>query len=114
MAQEGEIEVLSYIKPKVNQCYQHIEATRSESIGGKTRYFSTNEPRYVGKFIKQERFGSGNSGYTTDIFNDNGKENRVDYSYEGYTRFIKVPCNSAEGGKRKTRRMRKKSKKTRK
>lgn len=94
MARPGEIEVFR-ITPQVEKCYQHVEATRSQYLGGgKRRYFSTNQPRYVGKFVRTERTGWGDGGVVTDIFNDNGKENRVEYSYEGNTCFIEVPCIS--------------------
>jgi hypothetical protein len=157
MAQSGEIEVFHNI-PEEGKCYEHIEATRSQYIGaGNSRYFSSNQPRYVGKFIRKERRGYGDGGEVWAIFNDNGRENRVDYSYEGNTCFTEVPCKlnlnskaknqairnvyekktgqsaksgngpanlirsyagikvpkGAEGGSRKTRRLRKKSRKTR-
>jgi hypothetical protein len=90
-AREGEFEVFQ-LSPEVGKCYEHIEATRKEYIGdGKSRYFTTNTPRYVGKFIRQERYGSGDGQEVTDIF-DNGS---VEYSY-GYTCFIEVPCREIE------------------
>ena len=101
------------ISPEEGKCYEHIEATRSQYIrGGNRRYFSTNQPRYVGKFIREERSGYGDGGQVWAIFNDNGTENRVEYSYEGNTCFIEAPCKGAQGGKR-TRKSRK-NKKTRK
>ena len=133
MANEGEIEVF-FINPEVGKCYEHVEATRKEYIGGgKSRYFTTNTPRYVGKFIRKERYGSGDGVEVTGIF-DNG---RVEYSY-GYTCFTEVPCREleekpevkkswfqrvfrAKGGyrkrktkKRNTRKLKSKSKKSRK
>ena len=88
----GETEVFRII-PEVGKCYQHIEATRSVYIGNANhRYFSTNKPRYVGKFIRQVRQGWGDGMDVTDIFNDGINENRVEYSYEGFTCFIEVPC----------------------
>ena len=90
-AREGEIEVFR-ISPEVGKCYEHVEATRKEYIGdGKSRYFTTNTPRYVGKFIRQERYGSGDGQEVIGIF-DNG---RVEYSY-GYTCFTEVPCREIE------------------
>jgi hypothetical protein len=137
MAGEGEIEVF-FINPEVGKCYEHVEATRKEYFGhGKFRYFTTNTPRYVGKFIRQERKGHHDNIEVTGIF-DNG---RVEYSY-GYTCFTEVPCREVEekpeekpegkkswfprffgakGGyrkrkttKRKTRKLKSKSKKSRK
>ena len=91
-AAQGEIEVFRII-PEEGLCYQHIEATRSQYMGGGIRrYFSTNQPVYVGRFVRSERWGHGDGGGAADIFNDNGTENRVNYSYEGNTCFIQVPC----------------------
>jgi hypothetical protein len=135
MAKEGEIEVFQ-ITPEVDKCYEHVEATRLEIIvPGKFRYFTTNQPRYVGKFIRKELHGSGDGQESINIF-DNG---RVNYSYEGYTCFNEVPCREVEetkpeekkswfqrvfrakGGyrkrkttKRNTRKLKSKSKKSRK
>jgi hypothetical protein len=102
------------ISPEEGKCYEHIEATRSQYMRGMAnrRYFSTNQPRYVGKFIREERSGYGDSGQVWAIFNDSGTENRVKYSYEGNTCFIEAPCKGSQGGKR-TRKSRK-NKKTRK
>jgi hypothetical protein len=106
MAKPGEIEVFR-ISPKVDKCYEHIEATRSQYMGGGNhRYFSTNKPRYVGKFVKQMRQGYGNGGTVWDIFNQNGKENRVDYTYEGYTCFNEVPCKIELNSKAKNQALR--------
>jgi hypothetical protein len=54
--------------------------------------FSNAEPNYVGKCIGTFRDGYGDGANSWSIFNDNGIENRVDYSYEGETSFIEVPC----------------------
>jgi hypothetical protein len=120
-----EIEVFR-LTPQEGSCYQHVEATRSEHRGGKYRYFSINQPRYVGEFIREERQG-GHRETVRDIFKDGDKENYVDSSYEGNTCYIRVDCPEAvpgpgiqggkrkktRGGKRNTRRLHKKSKKTR-
>ena len=92
MAQQGEIEVFR-ITPVEGNCYEHIEATRSQYIGGGNhRYFSRNAPRYVGKYIKTLRYGYGDGGSVIAVFQDGLTENRVDYSYEGNTCFIEVRC----------------------
>jgi hypothetical protein len=49
------------------------------------RYFTTNVPRYVGQFIRIERYGYGDSGLVFGIFDDNGKQVKVEYTYEGTT-----------------------------
>lgn len=98
MAAAGELEVFR-ITPEIGKCYKHVEATRSVWVDGPApnrrrfrRYFSTKEPRYVGKFVSTHQQGSGDGAHTWDFFDDNGKVNRVDYSYEGNTCFIEVSC----------------------
>jgi hypothetical protein len=111
MAQAGEVEVFR-ITPEVGKCYEHIEATRTLNIrGGDRKYYSENQPAYVGKFLRHERYGAGNGMETFAFFDDNGKENKVEYSFEGNTCFIEVKCKSG-GGMRKSG-MRKRSRKSR-
>jgi hypothetical protein len=91
MARAGEIEVFR-INPEVGKCYEHVEATRNDNTDWEhVRYFSTNEPRYVGEFVRAERQGYRNSSTYSCFFKIGRAENRVDYSYEG-TCFIEVPC----------------------
>jgi len=115
MARAGETEVFR-ISPQVGRCYQHVEATRSEYVGGGNhRYFSTNRPTYVGTHVRDERQGYGDGGSYTSIFNNNGREVHVDYSYAGFTCFIEVPCVVGGGGKsRKTRKLNKRRTKSKK
>ena len=131
MSQEKEVFRISL---EVGKCYEHVEATRDEWIKGKYvmkskdnpegyieprwRYFSTNQPTYVGKFLKVERWG-GHGGYgdgaeVVAVFSNNGREVRVRYSYEGFTCFNEVPCTSGGRSKlNKSRKLNKKTKKTR-
>jgi hypothetical protein len=93
MAQAGEIEVFRNI-PEEGKCYEHVEATRSEYNRGQPRrvYFTTNQPVYVGKFIRQERDGYGDHASSSAFFMNNGEEIEVPYSWEGRTCFMEVPC----------------------
>jgi hypothetical protein len=112
MARANEVEVFR-ITPEVGKCYEHIEATRSEYIGGtKHRYFSENPSTYVGKFLRSEQYGQGDGADSYAIFdnNNNGKENKVKYSYEGYTCFKEVACKSGGGMRKRSRRTRRKLK----
>jgi hypothetical protein len=79
------------IQPEVGEkCYEHAEATYVQDF---TRYFTTNPPRYVGRFMKQVRWGFGDSGGARDYFVDNyGETQIVEYSYLGNTCFREVPC----------------------
>ena len=110
MGKASEIEVFR-ITPEVGKCYEHIEATRSEYMGqGKHRYFSENSPRYVGKFTREVRMGSGDGQTVEAFFDDNGSENSVNYSYEGYTCFIEVQCKNSGGMRKRSRKTRRKLK----
>ena len=115
MARAGEIEVFR-INPEVGKCYEHVEATRNDNTDwANIRYFSTNEPRYVGEFVRAERQGYRNSSTYSCFFKIGRAENRVDYSYEG-TCFIEVPCMAPNamhrGGRHSTRSKRNKRKNT--
>jgi len=110
MAKAGEIEVFR-MDPQVGKCYEHIEATRSVYVGqGNYRYFSENQPTYVGKFLRKEQFGQGNLAEYYSFFDNNGKENKIEYSYEGYTCFKEVACRPGGGMRKRSRRTRRKLK----
>ena len=92
MATPGEVEVFR-LTPEVGKCYKHAEYTREIGRYPNARYFFMGQPRYVGKFVKELRYGGYGDGQTIiAVFNDNGVENRVNYSYEGRTSFVEVPC----------------------
>lgn len=96
MARPGETEVFR-LTPEIGKCYEHAEATRREYIGGgQSRYYTTNEPKYVGEFMKTLRYGYGDGGTVISHFLDSKTvtENKVDYSYAGDTCFREVPCPS--------------------
>jgi len=92
--EEDEEEVFRDVDPIVGRCYDHVEATRREGIYPNIRYFAPTLNRVnVGRFIREERRGFGDSQQIYAIFADNnGQERRVQYSYEGNTCFIEVPC----------------------
>jgi len=111
MAKAGEIEVLS-INPEVGKCYEHVEATRSEYTRGKGfKYYTTNSPRYVGKFIREGRIQPANpDSLISSFFDDNGTENRINHSPEMNTCFIEVQCKNSGGMRKRSRRTRRKLK----
>jgi hypothetical protein len=74
------------------KAYMTAEWTRKEGIWPNERYFTIEAPRYVGKFMKTLREGGwGDGARIWSIFDDDGKMNRVDYTYEGTTSFIAIP-----------------------
>jgi hypothetical protein len=103
------------LTPEVGRCYEYAESTRKQGKYQNEQYFTTNTPRYVGKFLRTTRGGDRDGEWAFSIFEDNdGKEQRVDYSYEGTTCFREVPCTMSSladdpikniiGGKSKRRR----------
>lgn len=71
--------------------YKTAEYTRKEGIWPNETYYTTNELRYVGKFINHVEIGYGDGATHFDIFDNDGEEIRVYYSYEGTTCFVKCP-----------------------
>jgi hypothetical protein len=82
------------ITPEVGEkCYEYAESTRTEGIWPKERRFTNVQPLYVGRLIRFETGGYGDNGWRRDYFQDNnGREQVVNYSYEGRTCFREVPC----------------------
>lgn len=75
-----------------SKCYKTALRTRMEGPWHNQRYYTTNPLRYVGKYVSSIRTGSANGTEITEIFNDNGTENRVELDYDGKTSFIETPC----------------------
>jgi hypothetical protein len=85
-----EIEVYR-LEPVAGKAYKTAEWTRKEGKYPNEKYFTTNVPLYVGKFIETVREGGwGDGARIWSLFDDNGKVVRVDYTYEGTTSFIEV------------------------
>lgn len=75
-------------------------------------------PVYLGKYVMSKYFGSGNSRIRHDYFDLNGDVQGNQLLEDGSTRYRKVECKikSAilnKGGKRNTRKNKKRSKKSR-
>ena len=85
------------ITPEVGEkCYEYAESTRTEGRWPKERRFTNVQPLYVGRLIRFETGGYGDNGWRRDYFQDNnGREQVVNYSYEGRTCFREVPCRPA-------------------
>ena len=84
-----EIEVYR-LTPKKGILYFHAEATRKTGKYPNEKYFTTNRLQYVGEYVTGYRTNSGDGGFFWDIFNDDGVEKRVYYSYEGNTCFFEA------------------------
>ena len=94
MAVAAEIELSEPMRTVLNKCYNYIEVTRKD--GG--RYYSTNRPEYVGKYIGEEREGPHGDGATYfALFELNGNVRRIPYSYWNNTHFYEVACRRPAG-----------------
>ena len=85
------------ITPEVGEkCYEYAESTRSQGRWPNEKRFTNVQPRYVGRLIRFETGGYGDNSWRRDYFQDNsGREQVVNYSYEGNTCFREVPCSPA-------------------
>lgn len=76
------------LTPEVGKSYSTAEFTVMIGTYPNQRYFTTGKLRYVGKFLRTERYGSGDGMSATSFFDDNGIINLVKYTYEGTTSFV--------------------------
>jgi hypothetical protein len=92
-----EIEVFR-LTPQINKYYETTEFTRKEGKWPNEHYYSNKKLKYVGKFIKHEQYGFGDSMSCYDIFDNDGEEVIVQYTYEGTTSYreVEVDGNSKE------------------
>jgi hypothetical protein len=112
MAKAGETEMF-FLSLEVGKCYEHAEATRTTNEGsGKYRYFTSSQPVYVGKFVRTIRTGSGDGMEADSFFNNQGDEVKISHSYKGNTVFREVECKGNDGGRRKSKKQKRKVKKT--
>ena len=89
-SREEEEEVFR-LTPELNKYYETALLTRKEGKYPNEKYYTTNTPRYVGKFIVQMRLGFGDGKQVIDIFENQHNENvNVYYTYEGTTAFREV------------------------
>lgn len=90
---ENDIEVFR-ITPIIDKYYETAENTRIVGIWPNQKYYTTNIPRYVGRFIRQFSCGWGDGAQYTNIFynDDTNKEELIPLSYSGSTCFKEVEC----------------------
>ena len=80
------------ISPEKGKYYEYAEYTERIGVWPNVHYFTTNPLTYVGKHIQHWQEGGGDGADHWDIFeNVEGKEVRIDYTYEGTTSFKEVP-----------------------
>ena len=85
----SEIEVFEHIILNKGECYSVALYTRKVDFGRDIRYYTTNDLRYVGEFVKYGVFNRGH-GDRYALFNHNGKEIKI--LIQKKTAFVKVNC----------------------
>ena len=95
-----EVEVFR-LTPEVGKFYYTAEYTKKVGTYPNYQYYTTNPLRYVGKFLRTERYGSGDGMTATSFFDDKGTINRVVYTYEGTTSFVELQGPSNENKAKK-------------
>lgn len=79
-----EIEVFR-ITPLPERLYETASYTRKTGSYPNEQYFTTETPRFLGKFIKHCQIGFGEAAIHYDIFEKDGHKVRVDYAHNGTT-----------------------------
>lgn len=78
------------ITPIPNHYYETAIYTRTEGKHPNQKYFTTNKLEYVGRYVREIRYGSGDGGSCYAVFENDGKENMVQYTYEGTRCFREI------------------------
>ena len=78
------------LTPEAGKYYETAEYTRRKGRWPNVVYYTTNKMQYVGKFVKHLQFGYHDSAIHIDIFDNNGEEIQLHYTYEGTTSFREV------------------------
>jgi hypothetical protein len=81
------------------KCYAFALYTRTDGSWPNQRYYTTNTLQYLGKHVRSEEWGFGEGHGGAEIFDDNGKETRIVYDYQGRTCFKIVPRKIDGGSK---------------
>jgi len=81
------------LTPATDKYYETATYTRRTGNWPNEKYYTFNPLRYVGKFIKHEQYGFGDGARVYAIFDNNGKMETVQYTYEGTTCFREVDPN---------------------
>jgi len=85
-----ETEVFRLTKFEVGAFYSFAIYTRKEGLYPCEKYFTSNEVELVGKYVRSERWGFNDGSGGAEIFDNNGTEVRIVYTYEGTTCFIEI------------------------
>lgn len=91
MNKTEEVEVFRLCKFDSNKYYETAEYTRQEGRYPDIKYYTVKPVKYLGRYIRSERWGFHDNSGGAENFDDNGIQNRVEYNYDGSTCFREVP-----------------------
>ena len=86
-------EVFRIIKFDPNKEYEIALKTYTEGKWPNERHYTTNKLEYLGKWVRQERWGYGDGSSGSEIFNNEGEEKMIVYDYAGNTCFREINKN---------------------
>jgi len=89
MESKTEIEVFR-LMPEEGKNYMTAVFTRKEGKYPTEKYYTTNSLVYVGTCVSTVRYGFGDGSSGSSFFSNNGKDVKVDYTYDGTTCFVEV------------------------
>jgi hypothetical protein len=81
------------LTPEPGKAYCHAECTEKVydvNDWQNTKYFTTNPLTFVGVFVRHESMGYRDNATHWDIFDNNGTQVIVHYSYDGNTCFVEA------------------------
>ena len=78
------------LTPKENKYYATATYKRRTGRWPNEEFYTTEKPTYVGRFIRHESIGYRDNAEHWDIFENNGIEVIVRYTYEGTTCFVEA------------------------
>lgn len=81
----SETEVFRYSESNfdTNKYYEYAYCTREQGNYPNTKYYTTQQLKYVGKYVRFESWGWGDGSGCAAYFENNGIIVRIEFDYEG-------------------------------
>lgn len=88
MTINSETEVYKLSEFDKNKNYEFALRTRTIGLWPNEQHFTTNQMKFLGKYVRSERWGGWGDGSSgAEIFDNNGVTTRIEYDYDGRTCF---------------------------
>lgn len=90
-------EVFRILDFNTNKQYEFAFYTQRTGKWPDERYFTTNPLKFLGNYVRSERWGGWGDGSSgAEVFNNDGVITRIEYDYEGMTCFREVAPASCD------------------